>query len=312
METNEILITPIFLVGARRSGTTLFRVMLNEHPKISWDRGWEFAVNFIDGNGRVLKNANTAKTEKSNPSSMEDLRAYLNNKAHMALGKKEILGVTVHVGFKKIPHLYKNAKYIHIIRDPRDIAISSVKLGWSASYYYAPDLWITAEKEWEALKAVIDKDAWIELRYENFVTQPELELQRICAFIGVNYMEIFINCVNPTKYTCPNPSFTFRWKKQLEKYDVQLIESRIGNFLHQKEYQASPYPLLKISRIKAFELKIRNFAGIKSWGIAEEGFFLYFVGFLGRKLRLRSLMSVHKTKLQKIKQKQLENLEKNY
>lgn len=152
MESNANKIIPVFLVGARRSGTTLFRVMLNEHPDVAWERGWEFAVNLIDNQGRVLNNINAENTKNSSPFSIEEVRAYLNDKAHTARGGKAILGVTVHVGFKKIPHLYKNAKYIHIIRDPRDIAISSVKLGWSASYYYAPDIWVTAEKEWEKIK----------------------------------------------------------------------------------------------------------------------------------------------------------------
>ncbi len=312
MKTTADNITPIFLVGARRSGTTLFRVMLNGHPDVSWQRGWEFAVNLIDSQGRVVKNVNPANHKSSKPSSMEAVHAYLKDKAHMALGGKKILGVTVHVGFEKIPHLYKNAKYIHIIRDPRDIAISSVKLGWSASYYYAPDLWISAEKEWEALKASIDENAWMELRYEDLVTHPEAELMKICAFIGVDYTESFIDCITPTKYSCPIDSLAFRWKNQLAKFDVQLIESRIGSRLHQKNYPPSPYPLLDINRTKALALKIKNFAGIKSRAIKDEGFFLYLTGFFGRKLGLKNLLGVHKKKLQKIKHKHREELEKNY
>ncbi|GAB6145681.1 sulfotransferase family protein [Desulfocicer niacini] len=312
METEKESITPLFLIGARRSGTTLFRVMLNRHPHVAWKRGWEFAVNFIDSQGRVLKNIHTEKPEDTTPSSMEEVRAYLNEEARMALGKEKILGVTVHVGFKKIPHLYKNAKYIHIIRDPRDIAISSVKLGWSASYYHAPDIWITAEKEWETLKSIIDENSWMELRYENFVTQPKIELRKICNFIGVNNTDVFIDCISPTKYSCPMESLAFRWKKKLTKYEVQLIESRVGNLLDQRNYQPSGYPLLTISSTKALTLKFRNFTGIKARGIKDEGFLLYLTGFLGRKLGINSLNKVHKKKLQEIKQKHREELEKNY
>lgn len=312
MQTNPERITPLFLVGARRSGTTLFRVMLNEHPDVAWDRGWEFAVNFIDSRGRVVKNIHTEKSEDAPPSSMDEVRTYLNDKARMALGKKKILGVTVHVGFKKIPHLYKNAKYIHIIRDPRDIAISSVKLGWSASYYHAPDIWITAEKEWETLKSLIDENSWMELRYEDFVTQPEIELSKICNFTGIDYTDVFIDCITPTKYSCPMESLAFRWKNKLTKYEVQLIESRVGRLLHERHYQPSGYPLLNISRTQALTLKLRNFTGIKARGIKDEGILLYLTGFLGRKLGIKALNKIHAKKLQRIKQKHREELEKNY
>ncbi|EGV17649.1 sulfotransferase family protein [Thiocapsa marina] len=312
MKADPEFITPVFLVGARRSGTTLFRMCLNGHPDVSWDRGWEFAVNFIDDHGRVLKHFDAERPQTSRTSSIEDIRSYLNNKAHTARGKKKILGVTVHVGFEKIPYLYSDAKYIHLIRDPRDIAISSVKLGWSGSYYYAPDIWVAAEQEWEELSAVIDKRAWIELRYEDFVTHPEAELRRVCEFIGIDYTEKLFDYTKTTKYNYPKESLAYRWESQLRKDEVQLIESRVGGYLQKRGYQASQYPVLEIKGLKALELKIRNFAGIKARGIADEGLSLYMIGLLGRKLGLKSLIDLHDVKLRGIKQKHVEKLEKDY
>ena len=45
------IITPIFLVGAERSGTTLLRLMLDHHPKIAFNYEFEYAVNQINLNG---------------------------------------------------------------------------------------------------------------------------------------------------------------------------------------------------------------------------------------------------------------------
>lgn len=312
MEINTKFITPVFLVGARRSGTTLFRIMLNGHPKVSWDRGWEFAVDLIDGRGRVRKTAGILKTPHHQRPSMEDLHAFLNKKAHQSRGEKEILGVTVHVGFKKIPHIFKNAKYIHIIRDPRDIAISSVKLGWAGSYYFAPDLWLKAEKEWDALKARIDEKQWMELKYEDFVIHPRTELQKICTFMGINYTPQLFDYICTTKYTYPKASLAYRWRQQLKKKDVQLIESRIGPYLHQRGYPSSPYPLLKPSVSDVFIHKIQNFAAIKAKGLADEGLMEYINGFLARKLKLKRLHDLHERKLRLLKKQQLKKLEKNY
>jgi len=43
--------TPIFLVGAERSGTTLLRLMLDHHPKMAFNYEFEFAVDQIDAAG---------------------------------------------------------------------------------------------------------------------------------------------------------------------------------------------------------------------------------------------------------------------
>ncbi len=42
---------PIFLVGAERSGTTLLRLMLSHHPKISFLNESEYIVDYITENG---------------------------------------------------------------------------------------------------------------------------------------------------------------------------------------------------------------------------------------------------------------------
>ncbi|MGL5077751.1 MAG: sulfotransferase, partial [Waterburya sp.] len=45
MDTKHPLIKqPIFLVGAERSGTTLLRLMLDNHPQLAWCYEFEYAV----------------------------------------------------------------------------------------------------------------------------------------------------------------------------------------------------------------------------------------------------------------------------
>ena len=38
---------PIFLVGAKRSGTTVLRLMLKSHSQLAWCNEFEYAVDLI-------------------------------------------------------------------------------------------------------------------------------------------------------------------------------------------------------------------------------------------------------------------------
>lgn len=38
---------PIFFVGAERSGTTLFSLMLEHHPQVTWCNEFEYAVDLV-------------------------------------------------------------------------------------------------------------------------------------------------------------------------------------------------------------------------------------------------------------------------
>ncbi len=284
--------------------------MLDGHPDVSWERGWEHAVNLIDSRGEVL--AQQAEVEGVSGPGREALRDHLDQKAQAALGEKKILGVTVHVGFHKAPNLWEDAKYIHIIRDPRDIAISSVKLGWSGTYFHAPDIWVEAEREWESLKSTLPDDAWIDLRYEDFVTDPKSELDKVCAFLGVDYSEKLFDYIETSKYSYPKESLAYRWKDQLDQTDVQLIEARIGDMLTKSGYEPSTYPPVKVGRLAAVSLGLKDFLTIKAKHIRTEGFWVYMLGLTGRKLRLGPTLKLHRELTQVKIQDGLNKLEKNY
>jgi len=85
---------------------------------------------------------------------------------------------------------FPEARFIHIVRDPRDTVLSIMKRGKGSSALNASETWITrvaAIQPWRSSERVL------EIRYEDLVTEPDRTLGKITSFLGVEYRETFFN-----------------------------------------------------------------------------------------------------------------------
>lgn len=83
--------------------------------------------------------------------------------------------------------LYPGAKFIHLIRDGRDVAISHIKLGWGRYYDRKEFEWTVAMRLRREYAASAYADQILEVAYEDLVAEPEATLRKICAFIGEEF-----------------------------------------------------------------------------------------------------------------------------
>jgi hypothetical protein len=126
--------SPVFLVGAERSGTTLLRLMLDGHPQISWPCEFDFALEWpapragsepdlIDywalladsrqaRRARIVINASLAL-----PDLVRSFLEQLQRRTH-----KPVVGVTAHRHYERILRLWPEARFVYLIRDGRDVA----------------------------------------------------------------------------------------------------------------------------------------------------------------------------------------------
>jgi hypothetical protein len=152
-----------------------------------------------------------------------------------------------------------NALFVHIIRDGRDIALSLKKMGG-----FAPLPWDRAETNslvatalyWEwmvrrgrAAGRLFPAD-YIEVRYEDLITNPRETLSRLGRFIDhdLDYDQIQRAALGRLSET--NSSFREegrkeeihplgRWKERLSAASVAAIESTVGDCLEENGYQLS-------------------------------------------------------------------------
>lgn len=264
---------PTLLVGAERSGTTLLRLMLDSHPEISFIEEFEYATEIMgdDGSypdladyGRHLETSrifNTSGFEFHRDLPYPELIDGWLRERQTEAGAS-LAGATIHFGFEKALKIWPEAKLLHIIRDPRDVAPSVIAMGWAGNMWYALDKWLEAEDEWDRVAPTLPDDRKLTVHYLDLISDHVDTLSRICDFMGTDYSERMLDYVDHTDYDLPTPGKVSRWQNKLSDGEVRLAEARVGlDRLRSKGYQPSGLPPLEIGRPRAEWLRWHNRKG---------------------------------------------------
>lgn len=260
---------PVFLVGAERSGTTLLRLMLGHHPDLAWVNEFEYAVDMVSDDGRFpdleqytawLQRHRIFRASECTIDPALDypalVRDFLEQRRRRA-GKAQV-HATCHRHFDRLLHIWPEARFIHLVRDGRDVARSVIGMGWAGNVYTAASRWIEAERLWEQLRARLSEDRWIELKYELLLAEPERELTRICEFIGVAFDPAMLAYDCDSTYEKPDPSLAQQWRRKLSPHQIRLIEARIGPMLADRGYELSGHPSLSVGPLRRWGLRIQD------------------------------------------------------
>ncbi|MEM9400626.1 MAG: sulfotransferase [Verrucomicrobiota bacterium] len=276
--TLQPLAEPVFIVGAHRSGSTLLRVMLDHHPQIALSHEFEFTMHLVGENGEpppldtfynhLSLNASFSRSGFHIDRSLT-FAELINSFLEQRQNDKAVVGMTCHENFDRLRFFWPNAKYIHILRDPRDVAHSVVNMGWAGNVWVAANRWVEAEHTWDVLCQKVHEDRRMEVRFENLIANPELELSRVCHFLGLGYDEKMLSYPANSDYALPSPTAASRWRTKMSKKDIQLVEARIGDLCNERHYPVSDLPQLCISSIQEIRLKVYSRL-LKSWRRLQE------------------------------------------
>ncbi len=218
--------TPIFIVGAPRSGTTLLAATLATHSRLSCGPETHFfrrlsetepdtllagetwpgqAADFICSIQHSGFTGHESKLliEKYNLQP-EEITAFLADKTptvpnmlasvteqHMAcMGKQRWAEKTPdHLAYVAlIRHYFPDAPIIRIIRDPRDMALSLTRVPWGAdSFFEALLFWLRADQISQDFFRTDEKS--YTLRFEDLLAAPRETVEQLCQFIGETFEE---------------------------------------------------------------------------------------------------------------------------
>ncbi|MEM8642602.1 MAG: sulfotransferase [Cyanobacteria bacterium P01_G01_bin.54] len=291
---------PLFLVGAECSGTILLRLMLHNHPRVTWCDEFEYVVDRLGVKGefpllpayydwlathRIFQSRGfIIDTNLSYP---ELAQSFLEQQRDRH--QKSIVGAIVHRHFDRLLYIWPNARFIHLVRDPRDVAQEAIALGWSGNVWTGVEQWLLAEYLWEGFALQLPGDRQLTLRYEDLMQDHLGVLVQLCAFVGVDYDPAMLSYTDYTDYALPDPQQSHRWQKTLDNDAVQLIEARVGDLLEGRGYAPSGLPRLKPNWGDRLYLKVQSRLARAQFRRKRYGWLLFLQETLTRKLGLKAL-----------------------
>lgn len=265
-------VSPTFLIGAERSGTTLLRLMVDSHPEITCIENLDYVINAVESDGSFPTLADYAvrlETETVYSTSgfsldmdLPDLAAVANDfvAQRMAASGKSSVAVMAHDGLDAILRIWPDARFIHIVRDPRGVALSAKAFEWGTAVYFGIARWVELMKEWDRVTASMGADRIMEIRFEDLVTDHEAVLGRVCGFLGQSYADAMLSYADETDYERPIAAKATEWKSLITDREMQEIEARVGEHLVAKGYEPSSLPKIDVGQrdIAKMKAKVRG------------------------------------------------------
>lgn len=271
------------ILGNPRSGTTLLRLMLSAHSQVLVPPEAGFAVwLFENWEGKYTNEIYVARllqTKKIESWNLNEklIVPYLNNhnvnclksaiyytykffaescgRNATVLGDKNNFYIH-HI--KTLKELNPNCKYIHIIRDGRDVACSYLEL-MSKEYTskYAPKLTTQISEiaaEWvknnDLIHNSIINERFMLVRLEDLIESTTSTLDKVCSFIGVELETQMLNFHNksenfePTEYDQwklknkqPIINDNYKYKRILSAEQINEFNTIAKNTINQYQYK---------------------------------------------------------------------------
>lgn len=278
----------------------MLRLMLDSHPRIAWLNEFEYAVDRISENGAYpdvasyIEFLETVRSFQQNKFEIDPsltyselVNGFLEQKSRRA-GGAEIVGATVHRRFDLLRHIWPDARFIHIVRDPRDVARSVVNMGWFGNVWKGIEFWIEAERRWERFGAILPEDRFIEVRYESLIADSERELRRICAFLGVEFDRMMYDYARRTTYDLPDPTLARQWQEKMSDRDIGLVEERVGDMLTTRGYQQAGVPRIRTTPLLRIRLRLHSRAARTLFRLRRYGFGIVAGGYIASRMGLNA------------------------
>lgn len=178
---------PIFIVGCQRSGTTMLRLVLDSHSRISCGPETRFLADMeriVTTDWPRLSRYGYSKEEWL--ARMADFFGGIQSDYARGRGKVRWADKTplYALNLDLVMAMFPDAQIVNVIRDGRDVAVSHRKrFGYKSSVNSARK-WPRYIAAGEAAKAKLPPAQFYELRYEDVVADTEASMRALFDWLG--------------------------------------------------------------------------------------------------------------------------------
>jgi hypothetical protein len=302
----------IFITGLPRSGTKLLRDLMNQHSLISIPRietvlfpylvnkyGLQFDLkktenfemvkseierstfyqNFLKHGLRMDLDTIAQEADKINWACLfEELLKFYGPKEY----KKELIigdktpGYIDHTDL--LLNIWPEAKFIHIVRDPRDY-LCSVNQVWNKNIYRAANRWNKTIMNLEQRQRLNAQNMHT-VYYEHLLEQPVETLTSICQYLGIDFedsmltleesSELFGDAKGSTAIVRGNQQ---KYRQKLSKKQIYKIEQLVcsGARVHGYQLDNPEIKLKKLSRLALLRHKYMDGLNALKFHIRNKG-----------------------------------------
>jgi hypothetical protein len=280
-----------FIVGTTRSGSTLLRLMLDAHPDVALPSETHFVPDVIaacrergitpeelcevftshrrwgdfhlDG-GELLERLRALPKLRAGDAVRSFFDLYAAQQGKRRWGDKTP-GYSRHM--PEIERALPEVRFIHLIRDGRDVALSVLPLSWGPdTVELAAERWVKRIGKARADSAKVRH--YTEVRYEDLILDTEASLRRVCEFVELDFDPVMLRyheragdrlqekardltrkdgSVQPAEARMrshdlatepPRADRVARWRSKMSAEDVAAYEAIAGDLLRELGYES--------------------------------------------------------------------------
>jgi hypothetical protein len=270
-----------FVVGSGRSGTSLLAAMLDAHPDLSIAPESHFLPTLIDRLppqltsprhvDHMIELIGRSKWFEHWDLDLETLRTAL--ASDLPVARADALRMIYRVnaaahgksrfGEKTPAYVYAiaklaaeidDARFIHIVRDGRNVALSFREASFGANDVEHSALnWQRRLLDGRRMGIALGPGRYIELRYEDLIADPATQLRRLCTFLDLDFDDAMLTYhVGESRWVTRDeetnlarpPMKTRDWRDQLTAREHARIELLAGKGLTTWGYELTAHPTI--------------------------------------------------------------------
>lgn len=276
---------PLFIVGSGRSGSTFFSALLNGAEEIYFPYETSFIAKayyfyfrkkeFSEKDYEVISNLFRITTThggwgmssdeiyktllEEHPQNYKEVNNVIYNYYLQKVGisKLQYLGLRrpqMIAHKKRIRNVYKNSKFIHLIRDGRDVYLSYKSLHENDSHPFGPRSLVMNAFYWIDIvsRYKTDENA-ISIKYEDLIQKPKIILKDLETFLDVENMQNAsedyilkqdksavtkhqLKGINKKVYQGVDKKNKMKYLHKMSKFQLFIFEMIAGHYLKKNDY----------------------------------------------------------------------------